>query len=157
MKKTAVCPGSFDPITEGHIDIIKRAQAIFGECRVVVMNNRDKTYRFSLQERFHLCQAALEGAEGITVDCYEGMLFEYLSSVEEAVLVKGIRNEKDFAYEKVQAEFNLAHSGVETLYLDASEKFTTLSSTLVREKIEKGESLKGFLPDAVIKLLQNKM
>ncbi len=157
MKKLAVCPGSFDPITLGHVDIAKRAAAIFGACRVVVMNNREKTYRFSLEERYALCRAALEGEENISVDCYEGMLYEYLGTLDEPILVKGIRNEKDFVYEKNMAEFNLEKSGVETLYLNASEKYLTLSSTLVREKMEQREELSDLLPEKVIKLLQNKL
>ncbi len=157
MKKIAVCPGSFDPVTLGHVDIAKRSAELFGSCRVVVMNNRDKTYRFSLEERYALCRAAFEGEENITVDFYEGMLYEYLATLDEPVLVKGVRNEKDFVYEKKMAEFNFKKSGVETLYLDASEKYLSLSSTLVREKIEKNEDLSGLLPEKVVKLLQNKL
>ncbi len=157
MKKTAVCPGSYDPVTLGHMDIARRAAKIFGACRVVVMNNRDKKYRFSLEERYALCCAAFEGEENITVDRYEGMLYEYLGGVEEPVLVKGVRNEKDFLYERKMAEFNFEKSGVETLYLDAAEGYETLSSTLVREKIEKNGELEGLLSEKVIKLLSNKM
>ncbi|MBR5295863.1 MAG: pantetheine-phosphate adenylyltransferase [Clostridia bacterium] len=157
MKKIAVCPGSFDPITLGHIDLIRRAAKIFGSCRVVVMNNREKTYRFSIEERFQFCCAVFEGEENISVDMYEGMLYEYLSTLEEPVLVKGIRNEKDFLYERKMAEFNFEKSGVETLYLNASEAYENLSSTLAREKMDKKEELLEVLPEKVIKLLQNKM
>ncbi len=157
MKKIAVCPGSFDPITLGHVDIARRAAKLFGACRVVVMNNREKQYLLSLEERFQLCKAAFDGDENITVDLYEGMLYEYLGTLDEPVLVKGIRNETDYLYEKNMACFNFTHSGVETLYLDASEQFAALSSTQVREKIGKKEDLSGDLPKEVLKLLQNKM
>lgn len=157
MKKIAVCPGSFDPVTLGHVDVARRAADLFGACRVVVMNNRDKKYLFSLEERFHLCRAAFAGDGRITVDRYEGMLYEYLGTLEEPVLVKGVRNERDYLYEKNMARFNYEHSGVETLYLDASEKYATLSSTQVREKMAKKEDLSGDLPLEVLKLLQNKM
>lgn len=157
MKKIAVCPGSFDPITLGHIDIAKRAAALFGHCRVVVMNNREKEYLFPLEERYRLAKAALEGEENVTVDLSEGMLYEYLLELEEPVLVKGIRSEADYLYEKKMAEFNLLHSGTETVYLDCSPEFQMLSSTLVREKIAKKEDLSGLLSEKVIKLLQNKM
>lgn len=157
MKKIAVCPGSYDPVTLGHVDIARRAAKLFGACRVVVMNNREKEYLFSLEERFRLCKAAFAEDENITVDLYEGMLYEYLGTLEEPVLVKGIRNETDYLYEKNMAQFNFAHSGVETLYLDASEKFMTLSSTQVRAKIAKKEDLSEDLPKDVLKLLQNKM
>lgn len=157
MKRIAVCPGSFDPITKGHVDVARRAAKLFGACRVVVMNNREKSYLFSLEERFELCKAAFAGEENITVDVYEGMLYDYLATLEEPVLVKGIRNETDFLYERNMARFNFEHSGVETLYLDASEDLATLSSTLVREKIAQKEDLSEDLPLDVIKLLQNKM
>lgn len=157
MKKVAVCPGSFDPITLGHVDIARRAAKLFGACRVVVMNNREKTYLFSLEERFRLCRAAFAEDENITVDLYEGMLYEYLGTLEEPVLVKGIRNETDYLYEKNMARFNFAHCGVETMYLDASESFACLSSTQVRAKMEQNEDLSGDLPEEVLKLLQNKM
>ncbi|MBE6712876.1 MAG: pantetheine-phosphate adenylyltransferase [Ruminococcaceae bacterium] len=157
MKKIAVCPGSYDPVTRGHADLARRAAKLFGACRVVVMNNRDKKYLFSLEERFELCKAAFSADENITVDWFEGMLYEYLGTLEEPVLVKGVRNETDFLYEKNMARFNLEHSGVETLYLDASESFATLSSTQVREKIAKKEDLSRDLPQEVLKLLRNKM
>lgn len=157
MKKIAVCPGSYDPVTLGHVDIARRAARLFGKCRVVVMNNREKTYLLSLEERFALCKAAFEGDENISVDLYEGMLYEYLGTLEDPVLVKGVRNEADFLYEKNMAKFNLEHSGVETLYLDASQELATLSSTQVREKIANQEDLSRDLPQNVVKLLQNKM
>ncbi len=157
MKKIAVCPGSFDPVTLGHVDIARRAAKLFGACRVVVMNNREKEYLFSLEERFHLCRLAFSEDENITVDCSEGMLYEYLATLDEPVLVKGVRNETDYLYEKNMAQFNFAHSGVETLYLDASEKFEMLSATQVREKIAKKEDLSGDLPTEVVKFLRNKM
>ncbi len=157
MKRIAVCPGSFDPVTNGHVDVARRAAKLFGSCRVVVMNNREKTYLFSLEERFEFCKAAFADEENITVDVYEGMLYEYLATLENPVLVKGVRNETDFLYEKNMARFNFAHSGVETLYLDASEELANLSSTQVRDKIAKKEDFSGDLPSEVVKLLQNKM
>ena len=157
MKKIAVCPGSYDPITLGHVDVIRRAAAIFGSCEVVVMDNRDKKYRFPSEERLSFCKAAFAGEENITVSYYGGMLYEYLKNRSETVLVKGIRNENDYLYEKKMAEFNFAHCGIETLYLDAKQELETLSSTLVREKIEKNEDLSSYLPKNVIKLLQNKL
>ncbi len=158
MKRIAVCPGSYDPVTLGHARLIRRAAALFGSCEVVVMNNRNKTYRFSLEERFSFCKAAFAEDDNVSVHCYEGMLYEYLKGRrDEAVLVKGVRNEKDFLYEREMASFNLAHCGVETLYLDAEKDYSQLSSTLVREKMEQNEDLSGLLSEEVIKLLSNKM
>jgi pantetheine-phosphate adenylyltransferase len=140
------------------MDLVFRAAELFGSCRVVVMNNREKTYRFSLSERFEICRLALKDDPRITVDFYEGMLYEYLLNLpEEKVLVKGVRNEKDFLYERKMASFNLEHSGVETLYLDAKEELKEISSTVVRQKLEENASLEGLVSEKVIKLLQNKL
>ena len=157
MKPFAVCPGSYDPVTLGHVDVILRAASIFGFCDVVVMNNREKTYRFSLEERFLLCQEAFRDYENVSVHCYEGMLYEYLSQREGAVLVKGIRNEKDYLYEKEMAVFNYQHSGVETMYLDAREEFRTLSSTVVRQKMSEMEDYESLVPKNVVNILRNKL
>ena len=158
MKRIAICPGSYDPITAGHTHLIRRAAAIFGSCEVVVMNNRDKTYRFTMAERLEFCKATFANDEDISVFSYEGMLYEYLAGRSgETVLVKGVRNEKDFLYEREMASFNLEHSGVETLYLDAQRDQMNLSSTLVREKMDQKEDLSGLLPEEVIKLLPNKL
>ena len=158
MKRIAVVPGSFDPITNGHVDLIRRAAKLFGSCEVVVMNNREKEYRFTLEERYRLCRSVFESDSQISVTSSEGMLYEYLSGRSgEAVLVKGIRNEKDYLYEKKMAEFNFLHSGVETLYLDAREDLRDLSSTLVRQKMQENEELSAYLPKEVVKLLQNKL
>ncbi|MBQ4037497.1 MAG: pantetheine-phosphate adenylyltransferase [Clostridia bacterium] len=154
--RRAVCPGSYDPITVGHEDIVRRARALFGRVEVVVMNNREKEYLFSLEERYAMACAAFEGEEGIEVYSSEGMLYDYLRG-KDAVLVKGVRDEKDFLYERNCAVFNFEHSGVETLYLDSSAALRTLSSTVVRDKIEKKESLKGLVSEKVVKLLRNKL
>ncbi len=158
MKRVAVVPGSFDPVTLGHVDLARRAAALFGSCEVVVMNNREKKYLFSIQERFEMCRLAFSEDENIKVTFSEGMLYEYLDGRKDsAVLVKGVRDEKDFCYEKKMAQFNFSHCGVETLYLDAREGMKSLSSTLVREKWKKKESLSDLLPEKVIKHLQNKL
>lgn len=157
MKRIAVCPGSFDPITLGHLDIARRAVELFGACRILVMNNPEKEYLFSLKDRYELCLAAVEGEEGISVDYSDGMLYSYLNGMKDPVILKGIRNEQDFLYEKKMAEFNFSHCGVETLYVDAKPEFAELSSTLVREKIRTGEDLSGLLPEKLVKLLKNKL
>jgi len=157
MKAFAVCPGSYDPVTLGHRNVVLRAVKIFGSCEVVVMNNREKKYRFSLEERFALCREAFRDCENVTVRCYEGMLYEYLSGREGAVLVKGIRNEKDYLYEKEMAVFNREHCGVETLYLDAEKEYSTLSSTVVRQKMKEKENLGELVPENVVNILRNKM
>ena len=157
MKRIAVCPGSFDPVTLGHVDIIHRAAKLFGQCEVVVMNNAVKNYHFSLEKRFKLCQAAFEGEENIRVFRYEGMLYEYLQKREGAVLVKGIRNPQDLVYEREMAEFNKDKCGVETLYLDAAPAFRALSSTKIRALMAKNDDVSAFLPENAVKLLKDKL
>ena len=146
MKKIAVCPGSYDPITKGHVALICRAAEIFGACEVVVMNNREKTYRYSLEERYQLCREAFLGEDRVTVCYSDGMLYEYLAERPDAVLVKGVRNEKDFLYEQGMASFNYEHCGVETLFLPAGEEYRFVSSTLVREKMDRNEDVSAFVP-----------
>jgi len=155
MKRVAVVPGSFDPVTLGHVDLACRAAEIFGSCEVVVMNNRDKTYRFSMEERLELCRKAFHPYSNIRVFSYEGMLYEYLNGrAEETVLVKGIRNETDYLYEKRMASYNLEHSGVETLYLDANEELSRISSTLVREKMDKNEEWNHLVSKEIVDCLK---
>lgn len=157
-KRIAVCPGSFDPVTLGHADIIRRAAKIFGSAEVVVMNNMDKTYCFSIEERCHLCKLAFEGEENIKVTFFEGWLYEYLQGrVEETVLVKGVRSAEDLEYERIQTVFNKEKCGVETLYLDADPKFQKLSSTQIRALLSNGGDISPYLPKSVVKFLSNKM
>ena len=156
MKTLAVLPGSYDPITQGHLDIIRRAALIFGSCEVVVMNNRAKKTLFSLEERLALCRAALAGEEGVAVSGYEGMLYEFLADRPDAVLVKGVRNGEDLLYEREQAEFNFAHCGVETVFLDAGAGLRDLSSTRVRDLLSKGGGWETLVPKAIVPLLREK-
>jgi len=157
MKRLAVCPGSYDPVTLGHVDLVLRAKELFGEVEVVVMNNREKHYLFSLEERYELCKAAFEGVKGVRVFFSDGMLYEYLSEKEGAVLVKGIRNGTDFLYEKKMACFNREKCGVETVYFAADENLLSLSSTKVRQKMKNKEDISHLVPENVIKLLNNKL
>ncbi|MBR3836514.1 MAG: pantetheine-phosphate adenylyltransferase [Clostridia bacterium] len=158
MKRLAVLPGSFDPVTLGHVELAHRIAALFGTCRVVVMNNRDKEYLLPLEERYELCRRVFEKDDNIQVDSSEDMLYSYLLEIREpCVLVKGVRNEKDYLYEKNMAAFNFTHSGVETLYLDAREDMALVSSTLAREGWKKNVDLSSILPQEVIKHLQNKL
>lgn len=158
MKRLAVLPGSFDPVTFGHVELARRIAALFGSCRVVVMNNRDKEYLLPLEERYDLCRRVFEKDENIQVDSSEDMLYSYLNGISEpCVLVKGIRNEKDYLYEKEMAAFNFAHAGVETLYLDAREDMALVSSTLARDSLKKKEDTSSILPQEVVKHLRNKL
>lgn len=154
MKTLAVLPGSYDPITRGHVEIIRRALAVFGQCEVLVMNNRSKKYRFTLEERYEFCRAAVKGMENVTVSSYDGLLCKYLADRSDAVLVKGVRNGEDLLYERRQAAYNFPRCGVETVYLDAGGKWEGLSSSKVRELLDTGDDWKKLVPREIIPLLK---
>lgn len=157
MKKIALCPGSYDPITRGHEDIIRRAAALFGKCEVWVMNNENKKYLLSLEERTALCRAVFRGEKGIRVFSSDGMLLDLVKDRPEAVLVKGIRSGKDLDYERPMADWHREKGGCETLYLGAKEEFLTLSSTKVREIFAEKGDLSPFVSEEVGKFLANKL
>jgi pantetheine-phosphate adenylyltransferase len=154
MKKSeriAIVPGSFDPITLGHVDIIKRAAKMYDRVVVAVMINRDKRYLFTLAQRKQFAEAALKEIPNVSVISSEGMLWELARDLDACALVKGYRNEQDLAYEKTMADYNREHyPAAETILLPADERLLSVSSTLVREKLANGEDLHSFLPQSVI-------
>ena len=154
MKTLAVLPGSYDPVTKGHVELVRRALAVFGKCEVLVMNNRKKKYRFSLEERYEFCRAAFGVMDGVTVSFYDGLLYKWLKDRPGAVLVKGVRNGEDLAYERRQAAYNYPRCGVETVYLDAGEKWADVSSSKVRELLASGGDWKKLVPREIVPLLK---
>ena len=157
MNKFAVCTGTFDPITRGHENIIRRTARVFGSCTVLVLTNEKKTPRFSLEEREAICRAAFEGEETITVTKSDGLLTDWLSRHPGAFLVKGIRGAEDLPFEKLQAEYHRLHTGTETFYLDASPEFQSLSSTKVRRVLRENGDLSPYLSEKTEKFLKNKL
>lgn len=157
---TALIPGSFDPVTLGHLDIITRAAARFDKVIVAVMNNDMqkyvqgapvKSYMFVLSERREMVEAACAHLQNVEVIAAGGMLIRLFDSVNADWIIKGVRSAADFEYEQKHALYNRAHDPrAETLYMPADPAFDGLSSTLVRERIRAGESLIGYLPEAVI-------
>ncbi len=146
-----IVPGSFDPITFGHLDIIERASELCDRVFVAVMINDEKEYMFTLSEREAIAEAACEGLSNVQVISSSGMLYELCRSLSAEVIIKGVRNEVDREYELKMAEYNLEHNpDAETLLLDANEELTEVSSTSVREIINSGGKLEGYLPSAVI-------
>ena len=156
--KTAICPGSFDPITLGHLNIIRRAAAIFDRVVVCVMNNANKPNpMFTVEEKLDMVIRAVERYPNVTVDCSSGLLAEYAKQYEGAVIVKGLRAASDFEYE---FQMNLINKKInpalETMFLTASEKYTFLSSSIVREMAYYGADLNGLVPNAIIPDIQRK-
>lgn len=156
MKKNiALIPGSFDPITNGHVFVIKKALEEYETVYVAVMINSEKKYMFTLEEREKIAKAALKDFNNVKVITSEGWLWELATSLEVDKIVKGYRDDKDFEYEQVMAKFNEEHTnGIKTQLIKAEESIKNLSSTLIREKIIKRESLIDFLPEAAITEIQ---
>ena len=146
---TAICPGSFDPITLGHVDIICRAAEIFDEVVVCVMHNAaKKSPMFTLEEKLSMARRAVEGYKDVRVDSYDGLLTEYVRRFEKPVVVKGLRAASDFDYEFQMNMINKClNPAVETMFLTASERYTFLSSSIVREVAQYGAELKGLVPE----------
>ena len=157
MSPFAVVTGSFDPVTVGHVDLVRRAASIFGRCVLLVVNNREKNYLFTPEERVAFCRAAAASLPGVEVDYYEGMLYEWLLAHPGCVIVKGVRNGEDLAYERTQSTFNYAHSGVETLYLDAREELKEISSSLVRARLAEKGDWERLVPKEIVTILRGKL
>ena len=154
----AICPGSFDPITLGHLNIIRRTSKIFDRVVVCVMNNANKPNpMFTVEEKLDMVIRAVESYPNVTVDCSSGLLAEYAKQYEGAVIVKGLRAASDFEYE---FQMNLINKKInpalETMFLTASEKYTFLSSSIVREMAYYGADLTGLVPNEIIPDIQRK-
>ena len=150
-KKIAIVPGSFDPITLGHIDIVKRAAKDYDEVILAIMINPQKKYMFTMQQRERIARAALADIPNVKVITSEGMLWRLAMELNACAIVKGYRNEKDLAYENDMAKFNFEHNpNAKTILLKSSDEFEDISSTRVREKILNGESLNALLPKKAI-------
>ena len=159
MERICVYPGSFDPVTVGHEDIVRRAAALFDRVIVAVMTNdmrayvvdaKVKQYMFSMEERTEMARLACADLDNVQVICSNGRLIDLVDEVGADVIVKGVRNEADYAYEQKHALYNRAHNPkAETLYLPADPAYDHISSTLVRERIEAGQSIADIVPAAV--------
>ena len=151
-KSIAIVPGSFDPITNGHIDIVKRAAEKYDKVYLAVMINPSKSYMFTISQRTDIARAAVEDIENVEVISSDGMLWELAKKLSAVAIVKGYRNDKDLEYEKNMAEFNREHyPNARTELLKADKGLCDVSSTVVRHMIEKGECLDTVLPRGAIK------
>lgn len=148
----AICPGSFDPITLGHLNIIRRTSKIFDKVIVCVLYNPNKkSPMFTAEERLDMIRRAVSRYPNVSAEMYGGLLAEYARQYEGAVIVKGLRAFSDFEYEFQMNQINKTiNPSLETMFLTSSEKYTFLSSSAVREMALFGASLKGLVPDEII-------
>lgn len=154
----AVCPGTFDPITKGHIDIIKRAASIFNRVIVAVVKKPGKDTFFSYSERLLMVREALKGVKGIKVEGFEGLIVDFARKRGAKTIVRGLRMISDFEYEFQMAltNRNLAQD-VETIFLMPHPQYSYISSRLIKEASSLGANLKKFLPPIVLKSLKKKI
>ena len=150
---TAICPGSFDPVTQGHMDIIRRASRLFDRVIVVVMTNGAKSPLFTQTERVNLLNRAVaaDGLEHVVVDCYDGVLADYVEMRQADVIVKGLRAMSDFEYEFQMALTNRKlNSRAETVFLTTTAEHMYLSSSLVKQVAGYGGDISDFVPACIL-------
>lgn len=158
MKRKAVYPGSFDPVTYGHIDIIKRSLEIFDEVVIAVLSNPQKNTLFTVEERVSLLKSATKDIKGVSVDSFHGLLVDYIGTKRCRVIIRGLRVLSDFEYEFQMALMNRKLSkDIEIIYMMPNESYTYLSSTLIKEIAKLGGNVGNFVPSAVEKALKRKI
>jgi len=157
MCQKAIYPGSFDPITFGHLDLIERGLKIFDEITVAVAVSLQKDPLFTVEERFNMVEQAVKHFDRVTVDRFDGLVVEYAQKKKISVIMRGLRMISDFEYEFQMALTNrkLADD-IETIYLMPSEQYSYISSTLIKEAASLGADLKGFVPRFVEEALKKK-
>ena len=158
--KIAICPGSFDPVTLGHLDIIRRASRLFDRVIVVVMSNAAKSPLFTQVERMDLLNRAIsaEGIEGVIVDCYDGLLAEYAKLRNATAIVKGLRAMSDFEYEFQMALTNRKlYADAETVFLTTTSEHMYLSSSLVKQVARLGGDVTDFVPSCILPDIMDKL
>jgi len=148
--RRALFPGSFDPLTLGHYDIIKRGVTLFDELVIAIGINADKTYMFSLEERVKFIEEAFKDEPKIKVTTYQGLTVDFCKKIEANFILRGLRNPADFEFEKAIAHTNRKLSEIETVFLLTSSGKSYISSSIVRDVIRNGGDYTGLVPDTVI-------
>ncbi len=157
MKIRAVYPGTFDPVTNGHLDLIQRSAVLFDDVVVAILSNTDKTPLFTPQERFEMLEQVVKRLPNVSVTTFEGLLVDYAEQIQASVIVRGIRAVSDYEYELQMALMNRRLSSrVETVFLMPAEAYSYLSSGLVKEISVLGGSVHGLVPEIVERRLKRK-
>jgi pantetheine-phosphate adenylyltransferase len=155
--RRAVCPGSFDPITNGHLDIVARASRLYDSVYVAVLVNKSKKGLFSVEERISLIEECTAEFGNVTVESFHGLLVDYCKQREIPAIVKGLRAVSDFDYELQMAQMNHGLSGVETLFIPTNPVYSFLSSSLVKEVAAWGGHVSHLVPEPVVRELAAKL
>jgi pantetheine-phosphate adenylyltransferase len=151
--RRAVCPGSFDPVTNGHLDIVKRAASLFDEVTVAVLINRNKAGLFSVEERLDMLRQTTQEFPNVTVDAFHGLLVDFCRERGIAAIVKGLRAVTDFDYELQMAQMNSSLADVDTVFVPTSPEYSFLASSLVKEVASHGGDVSRLVPDLVLRRL----
>jgi len=151
--KRAVCPGSFDPATNGHLDVIGRASRLFDEVIVAVLVNQAKAGLFTIDERIEMLREASAGYPNVRVESFQGLLVDFCRAQGAAVVVKGLRAVSDFDYELQMAQMNVGLAGVETLFMATNPLYSFLSSSLVKDVAKWGGDVSPHVPEPVARRL----
>ena len=157
-RQIAIYPGAFDPVTYGHIDIINRATSIFEKVVVAVANNIEKNPVFTIEERVHFLQKVFNNNKNIEIDSFKGLLVNFLKKRKANIVIRGLRVFTDFDYELAYASMNKKlFPGMETVFLMTNEKYSFISSSLIKEVASLGGCISGYAPEIVIKSMVNKL
>ncbi|BCY14557.1 phosphopantetheine adenylyltransferase [Actinoplanes sp. L3-i22] len=152
-----MCPGSFDPVTNGHLDIVGRASRLFDEVIVGVLINQTKSGMFTIDERLEMLSEVTAPYGNVRVMAFHGLLVDFCRDQGADVVVKGIRAVSDFDYELQMAQMNIGLSGVETLFMPTNPLYSFLSSSLVKDVVKWGGDASAYLPDPVLARLVNRL
>jgi pantetheine-phosphate adenylyltransferase len=148
--RRAVCPGSFDPVTNGHIDIVSRASALFDEVTVAVLINKSKKSMFSVEERIDMLTEVCSGFHNVKIDAFHGLLVDFCQERSIHAIVKGLRAVSDFDYELQMAQMNSSLAPVETVFVPTSPEYSFLASSLVKEVATFGGDVSTLVPPLVL-------
>ena len=152
--RRVVCPGSFDPITNGHLDIIERASSLFDEVVIAVLVNQTKSSLFTVAERIEMIKEVTTKYKNVRVDSWSGLLVDFCKANDISTIVKGLRAVSDFDYELQMSQVNLQLQGVETLFMATAPSHSFLSSSLVKEIANHGGDVSAYMPAAIVSKLK---
>ncbi|MGH8937982.1 MAG: pantetheine-phosphate adenylyltransferase [Actinomycetes bacterium] len=155
--RRCVCPGSFDPVTNGHLDVIGRASRLYDDVTVAVLINQSKRGLFDVEERMAMLREVTAELGNVTVDAFHGLLVDYCRAREIPAVVKGLRAVTDFDYELQMAQMNHRLTGVETLFVATNPEYSFLSSSLVKEVATWGGDVSGLVPEAVLRRMRARL